>query len=333
MSCTNSTTFYWPGASFASASQLFTDSNLTTIAPDGYYQQGGVWREISGGILGAASACPTCVIGCNTTVEGSGGIGEYTSDVNIGSTTGAVLIIFDNYSIPDKCTWTYDGVSASEYSTSIYGYMQGMIGEGADIGGVPCGGIPANCAYSCGGNSLSNASGSSGTQFAGTIFNGVTANGVTTWINSGVSTNLGPYANEAAGGTTLVPGQPGPAMMVVPKPNSLPDTLSIQIDGPCSGTAWQVQINCPIQLNLFPCEPSPANCSADLNDDFCTAHVGNSTGIRTGVEVNDWAFEDVNGVTQKPAGDYLVGFWGDKYCVTVSSDGIVTSVSLCSGSC
>ena len=125
MSC-NQINVYWAGTSFAAATTIFTDPNLQTIAPDGWYSVGLISREMVAGILGAPVTCPECDISCDTIVSGAGGIGEYRSDVLLGNDTGAVIIRFNNYSIPDKCTWTYDGVSASEYSTALFGYMQGM---------------------------------------------------------------------------------------------------------------------------------------------------------------------------------------------------------------
>jgi len=327
---------YWAGTSFAAATTIFTDPNLQTIAPDGWYSVGLISREMVAGILGAPVTCPECDISCDTIVSGAGGIGEYRSDVLLGNDTGAVIIRFNNYSIPDKCTWTYDGVSASEYSTALFGYMQGMIGEGALIGTIPCGGVIANCTYSCGGTTITNASGSGGATINNAVvYNGATAGGVTSWVNSGSTTTLGPYANKAAGGTTLVDGQPGEAMMVVPKPNGLPDTMSFVVDGPCAGTAWRIAINCPIELNLFKCKAGKTfPCTDVLPDDFCTAHVGNATGVSGGVFVNDWAFEDVNGVTPKPADTYLVeDNAGVRSCVVVSANGVITAVSVCSGSC
>ena len=65
---------------------------------------------------------------------------------------------------------------------------------------------------------------------------------------------MGPYLNQAAGGTSLsaagTPG-PGPSMMVVPKPNAFPYEVTITVDGPCGGTLWELDINCPQKLNHF----------------------------------------------------------------------------------
>ena len=116
MACNNSGVFYWSGASFETTNMIFTDSNLTSPAPDGWYSVGGVFRQIVGGVLGAATTCPECDdFFCPTgTVNGSGGGGKYFMNVNVGSDMGAIVVRFNPQSQPDKCTWTYDGVSASE---------------------------------------------------------------------------------------------------------------------------------------------------------------------------------------------------------------------------
>ena len=51
------------------------------------------------------------------------------------------------------------------------------------------------------------------------------------------------------------------------------------------------------------------------------------------ISVNDWAFADVNGVNQKPAGIYGVDIAGVINCVTVDANGIVTAVTPCVGTC
>ena len=129
MACNNSGVFYWPGASFLTTTALYTDVNLTNPAPDGWYSIGGTYRQISGGVLGAPTTCPACdELYCPSVLTGSGNAGKYTMNINVGSDMGAIVIRFNPESRPDKCTWTFDGVSASEYSHPIKGYMQGFVG-------------------------------------------------------------------------------------------------------------------------------------------------------------------------------------------------------------
>ena len=47
-------TYCFDGLNFSQASALFTDSGLTTLAPDGYYSQGGIIRQqLNGSLLNA----------------------------------------------------------------------------------------------------------------------------------------------------------------------------------------------------------------------------------------------------------------------------------------
>ena len=330
MACNNATPVYWLGVSFDSALEFYSDIALTTLAPDGWYSVGGTYREISGGILGPPQPCPSCLVPCGTGIVGQGGCGQYRLDMDLGNSTGAVIIVFDPFSFPDRCTWTYDGVSASEYSSAGEGYLEGFVGT--QLAGVDY------CAPD-----LINVSGSmnpspgtystcvnlnTGAVTPLTIYNYIGG----TFVSSTTPITLGPYAPADL---SLTGSAPQKCMMVVPKPNISPTNLNLSMDGPCGSTSWTLGVNCPIDLNRFNCRVSSPGvvCADPLTDELFTAHVGNTTGIFAAIGLNDWAFEDVNGVTHKAAGTYLVNNNGSLDCVTVSVDGIVTAITPCSGSC
>ena len=140
--------FYYDGLTFASAGNVYTDSNLTTGAPDGFYSLGGIVRVKTGGVLGPPQTCPSCAVPCGTGgFTAIGATGVYTVDFELGNTPGAAIITFspgiNNITcapIPDKCSWSYNGVTASEYSSLIGGYQTGMIGapDGPPKGGTQC---------------------------------------------------------------------------------------------------------------------------------------------------------------------------------------------------
>ena len=50
-------TYYFNGTSFASATSVYTDAALTTLAPDGYYSNGSIIRQQLNGLLLNAQAC------------------------------------------------------------------------------------------------------------------------------------------------------------------------------------------------------------------------------------------------------------------------------------
>lgn len=330
MACINSTTFYWPGASFASTTTIYSDPGFTTIAPDGWYQQAGIYRQMLGGVLGAVTTCPTCVLPCDSTFSGSGVQGQFFLTANVGTTTGVVLVLLNPLDVPDKCTWSFDydnsgtPTVASEYSSPNFGYLQGLIGtvsSACSVGGSP---------------TMTNALGSSGFSVNVDRYDYDTALGNFPATPTSVGTQtLGPYDPQGTGTNPVDfrPTQVGSCMMVIPKPLTTTTTIEFVFDGPCASTGWSFFVGCPTQLNSFRCSPSPTASCTGATDPFFTAHIGNNTGVATSVFEHDWAFEDQNGINKKAAGTYLVESGGAPQCVVVSSDGVVTSVSNCVGNC
>ena len=312
------TSFYYDGLTFAAATNVWLDAALTIPAPDGFYGTAGYYRQKVGGVLLQQTICDTCTVSCGNQIPGIVfGQGKYNFTYDLGTSTGAVLVRFQPTDAPAKCTWTYGGVSASEYSSSTEGYLQGLVGTiaaGADL---------KICA-----NAIDNATGSNGATYSVTEYNWQTA--TNTFQSAPASVTLGPYANNAAGGTSLTTANPGFCVMVIPKPNATPSTASFVIESPCTGKP-SITVNCPIELNRFAAGPAGGAC-ATYNTFMYTAHVGNATGVSTTISVNDWAFLDINGVTQHPAGTFPV-FAGGAKCVTVNADGIVTAVTTCTGTC
>ena len=134
MAC-STPTVHWAGVSFSSAAQLYSDSALTTVAADGWYSFGGVAREMSGGVLGPVQVCSTCVVPCGDPIAVNKNAGLYTIQLDMGNTPGAAIITFspgksstNRWPVPDYCNWEYNGITASECTSLVGGYMTGMIG-------------------------------------------------------------------------------------------------------------------------------------------------------------------------------------------------------------
>ena len=296
MACNSTGTFYWAGVTFQSATQLYTDSNLTIVAADGWYSIGGFYREMTGGILGPTQNCPSCITPtpCSSmkfydptmllppTVD-DGFRGRYNAEYNAGSGTGAVLVIFSVSSFntsPARCTWTYDGVSASEYSSSTFGYLEGLIAPQSL--GTPG---EANCSPSSSYYNISNLNGSFGNVYPGREYtwNPVYTAGQSHWQgNMVVVPNLmGPYTNQINGGVGIVgpltlskPG-PGNSMMVIPKPNASPSVINLQMEAICFNSYWSVRILCPIRLNEFKAGVVGGICGDTSLPFLYTANPGN----------------------------------------------------------
>tara|TARA_Y100000004_G_scaffold109374_1_gene122684 strand:+ start:5629 stop:6636 length:1008 start_codon:yes stop_codon:yes gene_type:complete len=335
MACNNSTQVYYSGSSFSLASQLYSDVNLTTVAPDGLYSFDGVYRLLSGGVLGPPTLCTTCQLPCSgSLITGGGGVtlgdsgkGKYHMTIDVGSLQGAIIVRFNPAVNPSKLTWTYDGVSASEYSSATYGYTQDLIGEqedGANGGRTTCNGSLDDI-------EISNNNGSSSHTFSGykRIYDFQAGQFVPEISSSGsvVAANVGPYS---AAEVNLVNGTPGYFMMVVPKPAASPSTLELVVEQPCGPSTWNIDVNCPVSLNSFTAGVLAGGCGVYSTNIF-TATPSTPTGISPGptIAVNDWAFVDADGVTPLPAGRYPVQIGATNYFVTVDTNGIVTNVVAC----
>jgi len=329
MACNNSTLVYWAGNDFATAPQLYQNSTLTTLAPPGLYSFGGVYRIMSAtNVLSPPIKCPACLIDCASTsivrMSGSTSPGSYFLNVNLTSGAGAVILRFNPNTTPSQLTWTHDGLTASEYSSVTHGYKQGVIGQyfSAADGGT----------YTCNGGVITSNSGSNSQTFPGFEYEYETVSGnfVPKEDNIGnlIPVNLGPYN---ASQVDLFSGVPGYFTMVVPKPNVPESILNLRVDVICPNADFFIDVNCARALNSFTAGVVGGGCGVYSTNIF-TASVATATGVSTTIGVNDWAFVDVNGVTQLPAGRYpvLIGPGaGVNHFVDVDSNGIVTAVAAC----
>ena len=187
------------------------------------------------------------VIACPVTISGAGGRGLYTLIGNMGAPTCAVIVKFNPLSVPDRCTWTYDGTTASEYSSVNEGYLEGVVGT---IG------AGANCG-------LTNADGSDGVTFTGNNHYYDQAAGA--YESDGTTVDLNGGNAYTASQVTLTTNAPGNCTMVVPKPNASPTNVTLVIDGPCSGTGWQVQMYCAKPCNAKPMGGEGKDCDTITN--------------------------------------------------------------------
>lgn len=109
---------YYLNASFENSTSIFTDANMTTFAPNGFYSFGGIVRELVDGVLLPAQACGTCGVevslcfgtnandvccDCNETCDTP--FNAYTVNNQKGASAGLVGIynqdgIYEEISIP-----------------------------------------------------------------------------------------------------------------------------------------------------------------------------------------------------------------------------------------
>ena len=114
--------YYFNGNSFAQATSVFTDSDLTTLAPDGYYSNAGIVRQQLVGVLLSPETCSTCCVPCNATVgvfESTNGL--YSSCLELGGGTGAVIfriqVVFGEFPpYPVGTIITHDGSNYNRFT-------------------------------------------------------------------------------------------------------------------------------------------------------------------------------------------------------------------------
>mgnify|MGYP003639192412 CR=1 FL=1 len=327
---------FYDSLSFATADTVWNDAALTIPAVDGWYSAGDIYRYATGGVLGPVQDCDDCAppaVPCGTAIAATGEQGRYSLSFDVGTDIGAIVIKFYPANIPDKCTWTFDGVSASEYSCLTYGYLQGIIGNitnGGECGlYVPPGGVYTQ--------PITNALGSNGATYSAPgaplsynwEYNG------TDFINTSVPVVMGPYLSAALGGVTLTAGNPGWCYMIVPKPNATPSTVNLVIDGPCGDTGWQLEMYCPRVLNRFDVGDKDGICGTYSTFIYSCAVVdaAGADGTSSVLGLYDWVFADANGDIPFPSGTYPTLIAGVESCITISTDGIITAITTCSGNC
>jgi hypothetical protein len=106
-------TFCFDGVNFSSATSLYTDSTLSTLANDGYYGQGLIVRQQLNGVLLNAQPCSACLVPCGSGLSASIGNqnGVFDANIDLANDLGAVVIrCFMGISVPDGIIATLNGV-------------------------------------------------------------------------------------------------------------------------------------------------------------------------------------------------------------------------------
>lgn len=303
-------TYYINGTTLANSTAVFDDAAMTVCAADGYYSDGTITREQVSCSLLPAIQCPSCNLACGSSVLGlTVSNDSYTTlQADTGTDVGAILIYFSSSTIPDGIRVEQNGV-----------YYNELVGENS-----------------------------------GTIFyaksanpNGFTYTGVsaaTCDANFGVSTinvtspnyNYVGGAFPTTGGNTTLQIQPtdvvldvftGFYMMVVPKTVAYGNVLDVEVHAPCTSTAWQISVRCPVLLTGFEAE-SGTSCSTST---FTLTHYnapqdGTSFGNPS---VGDLIFTDEYGENKVAAGNYIINPTAGKQQMVVDANGVITSLTTC----
>tara|TARA_Y100001938_G_scaffold15346_2_gene18909 strand:- start:27086 stop:28483 length:1398 start_codon:yes stop_codon:yes gene_type:complete len=137
--------YYINADNFVDASGIWTDVNLTTCAPTGYYSNGVIQRYLTNSVgscsLGAPIQCPSCappLIECGGDDVGFSGTGSsriYEATVGLGTGTGVAIVAMDPAAIPDAlAVLDPSGLELTEGSTTNYGYASANVINPASSG-------------------------------------------------------------------------------------------------------------------------------------------------------------------------------------------------------
>tara|TARA_B100002019_G_C21263017_1_gene597789 strand:- start:1312 stop:2238 length:927 start_codon:yes stop_codon:yes gene_type:complete len=300
--------YFIDAPTLAGATAVFTDADMTILAPDGFYSDGTTVREQIGGLLSISVVCPSCVLPCGTGVNATGNAGVYELSFSAGSNVGCTIIYFEPFSIPDAIRVQYNGATFNELTSPSFGYLASsaspnnytFIGDTADDCGIAA-------------------------QLAGGGYSGLNQ-----YVWNGASFDLigtGGTVTGAAGDVQLTAADPLFSTLYVPKNNVTPEIMTVEMVGVCGSTAFNVEINCPVQLTGVPTSLLGGACVDELPNTYY--NVPNRGGTAGEPALREFFVQDPFGNSRVSAGPYVINPPSGKKEITVDVNGVITSISSC----
>ena len=127
-------TFYLDAPSLSTATVVYSNAALTTVAANGRYSDGSISREQVSGVLLPPVICPACAIPCGGTISASGAQGVYYLNTGLSGAIGAVIIRFNPLNVPDGILAVYNSTIYNGVSSPQYGWLKGTAGLPTYIG-------------------------------------------------------------------------------------------------------------------------------------------------------------------------------------------------------
>jgi hypothetical protein len=299
-------TFYLDAPSLSTATVIYSNAALTTVAANGYYSDGSIMRQQLAGVLLPPVICPSCSVSCGGTISANGAQGVYYLNTNLGSPTGAVIVRFNPTSVPDGIKAVYNSIVYNGLSSPSFGWRQGTAGLSTYIGatGSDCG-IVAGSPYT---------------------FNEFQYNG-TTFAPLGTTESV----SIAAGQMQLTASAPGNCVMVIPKTLASPSILNLTLIGPCTGAIFDISVSCPAALPSFASSTINASsalaCADAVDQTYYVAYVNGAAGV---LGLYDLVFSDANGQSKLGAGYYKTTAAGANNWFQVDANGVIVLFGSCS---
>ena len=265
---------------------------------------------------------PQISCGTSTTAIGQGaGQGYFEAQIDFGTTTGAVVIYFCVYSIPDGISFLYNSVTYNTLTSNTDGIITAASGTNNIVGS---------------GSETALINGSPWDDITKSVWNGTyfgsTGNTVSNLVSLGTNINLS------------TPNQT--YTLVIPKTAASPSNGVLKIFGnPITSTGWRVTAPCPITLPSFTTNSVNSTfqgaCCATQNQTYYFARnatIFSPTGAplqnfvidtNTLPQVNNFVFSDSTGATALANGYYKI----TSNSAILVGNGVVTSISTGCGSC
>ncbi len=331
-------TLCFDGDTFAQAYALYTSSDLTTLAPDGYYSQGQIVRQQLNGILLNAQPCSACLVPCgsglNLNISNSG---IFSVDIDVANDVGAVVVYFYmGASIPDGVDMVWNG---THYNRLTCQGNDGTIildgaGTSVDYAGFNNQGTGLPTYVGNQNANLINFSPYDGTEVCptngGAPSNFLYVSGA--FVDQGTTTNTNVVNNQVG---TVAATSPL-FTLVLPKNSVTPTSLNLQIFAPLCGTLWRLELACPVALPSF--LGSPAQTGLGCSNATVTYYFArNATGTQlpftvdtnTRPVVGNFVFTDSSGATYLNDTATQQRYVMDNNQVITVRNGVVINVTSC----
>lgn len=300
--------YYLDAGTLSAATSIFLDSLLTTVAPDGFYSDTIVTREMVGGVLLPAQECLSCANACDNPITSALGPGLYQIDTNTGTAVGAIRVYFNPLSKPNGIKAVYNGQVYNKLSSPLDGVHQStgplnytFVGESSDDCGISGTTYPALPVYEY--------------KPGGTFELQPLTQALT--VNAGdVSLSAGPSV--------------GSMLMVIPKTSATPSIINLYVAAPCDDDNFSINISCPEPLMPFqsslPVAGCEEACAASITQQYYVATLSGGTTVG----IYDYVFYDGFGQTSLPDGFYGVWINEVHQCMQVVN-GVIVSLTNCGG--
>lgn len=327
--------FYINADTLANATAVFTDAEMTALAPSGYYSDGTTTRyqsNITG--LGPSVDCPQCeATPCDEDIIFAlpeAAAGRLQASIATGLNAGAIKVEINGVSNrPIGVDIAFGGVRYNSFSSNLATNYTNVI-EAPNA-------LLTSYFWATGGVAYCN-NWANGTQPGGYIndftiyyYNPTLGS----WYNSGNSTIINTNNRLTTGISQYTAGK---LITYVPKIAG-PQSLEIKFDVPCgpSGSGPTLSVGCPTTLQSISTSAvrssHPSACGISISG---AAYIGPVASMTPGVlAVKDWVFSDSNAFTKFPDGFYKAS-GADLEGVSPTAEGtfeivngIVTQIQTC----